>query len=134
METKNKLLQNDLKLEKFPEGAMVYVIEEIDTDGELYYRIGKTDNMNKRIGIYNTHSIHNKKVVHYVELLCPLQLETCVRSMLYKYRYKNKKAFDKCLESIKCVEEQTGGNIYKITYYENKLNKIYDGIILSSIL
>ena len=44
--------------------------------------------------------------------------------------------------SIKCVEEQTGGNnidtnnikIYKITYYENKLNKIYDGIILSSIL
>ena len=154
LETKNKLLQNDLKLEKFPEGAMVYVIEEIDTDGELYYRIGKTDNMNKRIGIHNTHSIHNKKVVHYVELLCPLQLETCVRSMLYKYRYKNKKdyfkcgltkikkAFDKCLESIKCVEEQTGGNnidtnnikIYKITYYENKLNKIYDGIILSSIL
>ena len=109
--------------------------------------------MNKRIGIHNTHSIHNKKVVHYVELLCPLQLETCIRSMLYKYRYKNKKdyfkcgltkikkAFDKCLESIKCVEEQTGGNnidnnikIYKITYYENKLNKIYDGIILSSIL
>ena len=25
LETKNKLLQNDLKLEKFPEGAMVYV-------------------------------------------------------------------------------------------------------------
>ncbi len=38
LETKNKLLQNDLKLEKFPEGAMVYVIEEIDSDGELYYR------------------------------------------------------------------------------------------------
>ena len=111
--------------------------------------------MNKRIGIHNTHSIHNKKVVHYVELLCPLQLETCIRSMLYKYRYKNKKdyfncgltkikkAFDKCLESIKCVEEQTGGNnidtnikmdYIQIIYYENKLNKIYDSIMLSSIL
>ena len=157
LETKNKLLQNDLKLEKFPEGAMVYVIEEIDTDGEIYYKIGKTDNMNKRIGIHNTHSIHNKKVVHYVELLCPLQLETCIRSMLYKYRYKNKKdyfkcgltkikkAFEKCLESIKCVENQTGGTsnvilnttnnkIYKITYYENKLNTIYNSINLSSIL
>jgi prophage antirepressor-like protein/predicted GIY-YIG superfamily endonuclease len=148
LELKNKLLQNDLKLEKFPEGALVYVIEETDTDGEMYYRIGKTDDMNKRIKIHNTHSIHNKKVVHYVELLCPLQLETCIRSMLYKYRFKNKKdyfkcklnkiikAFDKCIESIKCVETQTGGNnkIYTITYYNDKLTEIYDDINISSIL
>jgi hypothetical protein len=128
---------------------MVYVIEEYDTDNnELYYRIGKTDNMNKRISVHNTHSIHNKKVVHYVELSCPLQLETCLRSMLYNYRYKNnkdyykcsfnkiKKAFDKCLESIQCVESQSGGHnekIYIITYYENKLNSIYNNIIISNI-
>ena len=142
MELKNKLLQNDLKVEKFPEGGMVYVVEYIDTESTVYYKIGKTDNMNKRIKIYNTHSIHNKKVVHYFELKCPLQLETCVRSMLYKFRYKNKKdifncslkniikAFDKCLESIKCVEKQRGGNnninkkIYKIAYYENKLQQL----------
>jgi prophage antirepressor-like protein len=147
LESKNKLLQHDLKLEKFPDGAMVYVIEDTDTDGEIYYRIGKTDNMNKRIKIHNTHSIHNKKVVHYVELLCPLQLETCVRSMLYKYRYKNKKdyfkcelnkiikAFNKCIESIKCVENQTGGDnkTYTITYYKDKMKELYDIINLSSI-
>jgi len=145
LETTNKLLQNDLKLEKFPDGGLVYVIEETDNDGQIYYRIGKTDNMNKRIQIYNTHSIHNKTVAHYVELLCPQQLETCIRSMLYKYRYKNKKdyficslekikkSFTKCLESIKCIEEQSGG-VYKITYFENKLNKIYDSINISSIL
>ena len=154
LETKNKLLQNDLKLEKFPEGGMVYVIED-KVENEIYYRIGKTDNMNKRIKIYNTHSLHNKKVVYYVELLCPLQLETCIKSMLYKYRYKNRKdyfnchlnkiikAFDKCIESIKCVENQIGGHsteinikdyIYKITYYEDKLKKIYDIINISNIL
>ena len=132
---KNKLLQNNFKLEKFHECV----------DGEIYYKLGKTDNMNKRIQIYNTHSIHKKKVVHYVELLCPLQLETCIRSLLYKYRYKNKKdyfkctlnkiikAFDKCVESIKCIEEQTGGT-YKITYYEEKLKDIYNNINISSIL
>ena len=75
--------------------------------------------------------------------------------MLYKYRYKNRKdyfnchlnkiikAFDKCIESIKCVENQIGGhsstinnknNIYKITYYEDKLKKIYDIINISNIL
>jgi prophage antirepressor-like protein len=154
LETKNKLLHNDLKLEKFPEGAMVYVIEDT-IENEIYYRIGKTDNMNKRIKIYNTHSLHNKKVIYYVELLCPLQLETCIKSMLYKYRYKNRKdyfncslnkiikAFKKCIESIKCVENQTGGNltsfniknnIYKVTYYENKLQKINDIINISNIL
>ena len=47
--------------------------------------------MNKRIIIYNTHSIHNKPVVHYVKIKCPLQLETCLKSMLYKYRIKNRK-------------------------------------------
>ena len=99
------------------------------------------------------HTLHNKKVVHYVELLCPLQLETCIRSMLYKYRFKNNKdffkcsltkiikAFDECMKSIKCVENHTGGNInndntflYKITYYEQKLNQIYNIINLSTIV
>ena len=153
LEKKNKLLQNDLKIDKFPDGAMVYIIEDYDIDGEIFYRLGKTDDINKRISIYNTHSIHNKKVVYYVELLCPLQLETCIRSMLYKYRYKNRKdyyhcdlkkikiAFKKCIQSIKCVENQIGGNIiditenkiYKITYYEKKLHEIYDLINISTI-
>ena len=146
LENKNKMLLNDMKIEKFPEGGMVYIVEDFDANNDLYYKLGKTDDMNKRIKIYNTHSIHNKKVVHYVEVECPLPLETCIRSMLYKYRYKNrkdyfvcslnkiKKAFNECVKSLKCVEEQDGGGkIYKITYYENKLKKIYDMINIISI-
>jgi prophage antirepressor-like protein len=146
LENKNKILQNDLKVEKFPEGAMVYIVEEYDEDNEIYYRLGKTDDMNKRIKIYNTHSIHNKKVAHYVEVPCPLQLESCIKSMLYKYRYKNrkdlfkcslsraKKAFTECINSIKCVEEQKGGsNNYKITYYEDKLNELYYNVNIITI-
>lgn len=54
LETKNKLLLNDLKVEKFPDGAMVYIIEELDIDNEIYYKLGKTEDMNKRIQIHNT--------------------------------------------------------------------------------
>ena len=146
LERKNKILLNDMKIEKFPEGGMVYIIEDFDSNNDLYYKLGKTDDMNKRIKIYNTHSIHNKKVVYYVEVECPLPLETCIRSMLYKYRYKNRKdyficsltkiknAFNKCVDSLKCIEEQDGGSmIYKITYYENKLKKIYDKINIITI-
>ena len=146
LEHKNKLLKNDLKLEKFPEGAIVYIVEDYDIDKNIIYKIGKTDDLNKRIKIYNTHSIHNKLVVHYVEIQCPLQLESCVKSMLYKYRIKNRKeyfdcslkkiknAFNICMDSIKCIEsEQNGGSIYKVTYYENKLNKLYEQINIASI-
>ena len=63
--------------------------------------------------------------------------------MLYKYRIKNKKdyydttftkikkAFQKCLDSIKCVENQEGG--LRVMYYENKLNNIYNLLTISSI-
>jgi prophage antirepressor-like protein len=144
LEHKNKLLKNDMKVEKFPEGAIVYIIEDYDDNENKIYKIGKTDDMNKRIKIYNTHSIHNKIIVHYVEILCPLQLETCIRSMLYKYRIKNrkdffdcsllkiKKAFNLCIKSIKCIEQE-GGTINKITYYESKLNTLYNKINIASI-
>lgn len=148
LETENKILKNDLKVEKFPDGAMVYVVEEydIDNNNELYYKLGKTDDMNKRIKIYNTHSLHNKNVPYYVEAICPLPLETCIRSMLYKYRYKNrkdyfkcsitkvKKAFTECVNSIKCVEDQKGGNKkYIIIYYDDILKKLYDSINIITI-
>ena len=38
------------------------------------------------------------------------------------------------MDSIKCIEsEQNGWLIYKITYYENKLNKLYEQINIASI-
>jgi hypothetical protein len=79
-------------------------------------------------------------------------LKETILSMLYKYRYKTKKdyfvcsltrikkAFSECHKSIKCVEcldcdkDQTGGSVYKVTYYENKLKEMYDKINISSIL
>jgi hypothetical protein len=66
--------------------------------------------------------------------------------MLYKYRYKNrkdlfrcsltkvKKAFTECVNSIKCVEDQEGGNKkYSITYYDNILKNLYDSINIITI-
>ena len=65
--------------------------------------------------------------------------------MLYKYRFKNKKdifdcslfkikkAFNECIKSIKCVETQEGGTLYKVLYYANQLQDLYNQIIISSI-
>ena len=71
-----------------------------------------------------------------------LQLETCIRSILYKYKYKNIKDYFKCnfnkiikvfnkyMKIIKCVESQDGGNlVYKIIYYEKVEFTIMDDVI-----
>lgn len=56
--------------------------------------------MNSRKKIHNTHTLHNHDVAHIVESKCPLQLETCIRTMLYNFRYSGKKDFYECKLSV----------------------------------
>jgi prophage antirepressor-like protein len=117
----NEIMKNELKSDKFPEGGLVYVIDYSDDDKEVY-RIGKTGDMKIRKNVYDTHTLYKKKVIHTHETDCPIQLETCVRAMLYKFRVKNKKdfyecdkktiikAFKACVDSFDCMN-QKGGNI-----------------------
>ena len=106
-----KLLNNDLKKNKFPEGALLYVLDYSENNTEIY-RIGKTDDLNKRKQIYDSHTLHKKNVIHYTQITNPIKLEMCVRAMLYDFRYKDKKDFYVCkLKTIKdaikvCVQEQ----------------------------
>ena len=137
LEKQNNKLKNELKIEKYPNGSLVYIVDYTD-EQENIYRLGKTDNMTKRKKIYNTHTIYNKNIILRKEVSCPLQYETCLRSMLYNYRIKNRKdfyecdikkiekAFEKCEDSIKCMN-QTGGNIIinnKIQQLKNKQEDI----------
>lgn len=138
LEKDNKHMKTDLKKEKFPDGGLVYVIDYSD-EGDDIYRIGSTDNMNKRKKIYDTHTLHKKPVIYKKETTCPKKLEDCVRSLLYDYRYKNRKdfficklskiklAFKKCSTSIKCIN-QNGGMKNKISKMKIKASKILDNI------
>lgn len=120
LEKQNSLLKNELKIESYPNGALVYIVDYTD-EQENMYRLGKSDDLKKRKQIYNTHTIYKKNVVLMKEINCPLQFETCIRSMLYNYRIKNKKdffecdiqkikkAFEKCEDSINCMNQE-GGN------------------------
>jgi prophage antirepressor-like protein len=141
LEKQQKLMKNDLKKNKFPKGGLVYIIDYSDEyekeDG--VFRLGKTDDMNKRKKIYDTHMLHNKSVVEKELTDKPLQLENCIRAMLYDYRYKNKKdffvckkstikkAFKNCLRSIKNMN-QTGG-VNMLDTLQNKVNKLDKQII-----
>jgi hypothetical protein len=88
-----------------------------------------TTDMNKRKKIHDTHTFHKHTVVYYKLFECPQSLENCVRSMLYSYRYRDKKDFYqcslniikkaimKCRKSIDCIKsmgKQNGGFISDI--------------------
>lgn len=138
LEKQNKQMVNDLKKNKYPDGALVYVIDYSDEDNSVdgIYRIGKTDNMTTRKKIYDTHTLHSKKVVYKYFTENPLQFENCIKAMLYDYRYKNRKdfyicsfnkitrAFKNCEKSIKNMNQQGGSSDININALKLKLNKI----------
>ena len=88
--------------------------------------------------------MYKKNVVLIYETKCPIQIETCLRALLYDYRYKNrkdffichlkivKKALNYCKKSVQCMQ-QKGGNFYfyddifqlkiNLECAKNKINK-----------
>ena len=139
---------NDLKKEKYPNGALVYFIDYSDDDKyeKNVYRLGETDNMNKRKKIYDTHMLHNRPVVIKDFTEKPIPLETCIRAMLYDYRYKNKKdfylcdlniikkAFRNCKRSINNMN-QKGGGLSEIDRLKNNLIQLDEKIkVIDKIL
>jgi len=136
LEKQNKLMVNDMKKEQYPKGALVYILDYSDDypDELGIFRLGKTDDLNKRKKIYDTHMLHNKPVLCKEFVEKPIPLESCIRSMLYDYRYKNKKdfficsekyikkAFRNCLRSLKNMKQHGGGN--NIDILKKKINKI----------
>lgn len=142
LEKQNKLIISDMKKEKFPNGALVYFVDYSNDDNyeKNVYRLGATDDMNKRKKIYDTHTLHKRKVVEKVFTDNPIRLETCIRSMLYDYRYKNKKdfylcdldiikkAFKNCKKSINNMN-QKGGGLSDIDNLKNNLLELDKKII-----
>ena len=136
---KIKILKKNLTKNKYPKGMHVYVIED-----EKLYKIGYTNNLKKRIQVYNTGKANKATYAYYKKTNCGYEIEICMKAMLNKYIYKSNKEFydcdlDKIINSIiKCIKienkckkcddiNQIGGSNINIIdklikYYTNKLN------------
>lgn len=138
-----KRISDDCKKNHFPSGGIVYAIN-YSTKYEDIYRIGMTANMNKRKTIYDTHTLHNHKVVLIKKSNCPSRLESCIRAMLRKDKYyydgvvqkdfyvcslsKIKSSFDKCHKIIESIDNQCGGN-NKDKYYTSRYDRFFNHMI-----
>lgn len=141
MEKEMKKLKNELKKDVYPDGGYTYAIN-FSTEEEEIYKIGASKNFKKRMSPYNTHNSTKREYVIQEKTDCPVRLEYCIRGMLYKYRYKNKKdtyvcslniikkAFKECIKAVSCMDQTGGGNIISniINNDTNKLEKLNNKI------
>lgn len=97
---KIEILEKDLKNDKYELGDMVYIFREIDELGEIYYRVGETENLNLRIIKHNSSSIHKKELVFKIKTKHKKHLEECIKAHLYQYRYKDRKDYFKTDQKI----------------------------------
>lgn len=67
LNTKIKVLENDLKKDDLPKGGHVYIFEEIDQLNDKYIRIGSSDDVKKRMNNHNSSSVHKKRVLYKIK-------------------------------------------------------------------
>jgi prophage antirepressor-like protein len=135
LEKDNIKLKKDMTKNKYPKGTHIYIIED-----NQKYKIGYTDDLQKRLQSYNTGRSNKVDYIYYKKTKCGKEVETCLKSMLNKYIYKSNKEFYVCdidiiiKKILKCIKyekncsddnQQQGGSIniidniinyYKIKY------------------
>ena len=100
LNTKIKVLENDLKKDDLPKGGHVYIFEEIDQMNEKYIRIGSSDDVKKRMSNHNSSSVHKKKVLYKIKTDNFKQFEKCLQTHFYNFRYKKNGQNYKILDFI----------------------------------
>lgn len=138
---KIKILENDLKKQDYLEKGRCYIFEETDELCEKYYRIGQSDNLKNRMSTHNSSSSHNKIVVFEIKTKDIYHYEKCLRSTLYRYKYKNdffkaplniiKKSIKNCSYVVKTFKNTDLDNLDGGA--KNKDDKLIDNIDIYKI-
>ena len=81
---KVNILENNQRKEKYPDGGYVYIVKPNNIDDDLY-KIG--------INTFNTSLPDKINVIGKFRVDSPNAVEHCLKAILYKYRYINKKEY-----------------------------------------
>lgn len=78
----------------------VYVFEAFNTEDTLY-KLGNTDDLEKRLNTYNTGLANNLKILFELEVNDVEMVENCAKAFLKQYQYrKRKEVYETSLEII----------------------------------
>ena len=119
VEIKNKKLLNNQRNIIYPIGNALYIIKKKE-DNKVFYKIGYTKNLNKRLKVYNT-SYPNKIFYDYYLLVKDKNIDNCIRKIMHNKEFiKNKEYYVTTLKQI----------IAFIKKCDPSINEIYCGYCL----
>jgi len=105
--------------------GVIYILEAQNTDTTLY-KLGKSDDIKKRLKTYNTGNANDVEPLFIVKVSDITSAENCIKSLCKKYQYrKYKEIYEIDLELFKKVLETCSDISNELTkeYNNNKIKK-----------
>ena len=146
--SKIEILERNLKKITYPVMSVLYILQLTPNDKEGF-KIGKTEDMNKRLQVYNISMKDSPNVAYIFYSHDVNRLEKCVKNALKYYEYKKDKEYykvtkDVIIEAINdchyliakytCKECEKDMEIQKVSRHNNKYHKDENKIIITTLV
>lgn len=97
IKNRNKELENNQKKNKYPNGGSIYVTKPNINSNKKLNKIGKSKkNLKNRFSVYNTTVPDDVDERVYIPVEDPTGSEMCLKGLLHRYRYRDRKEYFKC--------------------------------------
>ena len=89
------LIKNNIKKPIEVIGGHIYILKAQNTTQKDMYKLGNTDNMKKRLRIYNTGNANNIEPLFVIKVDNIKMVEGCIKNIANEYQYrKNKEVYN----------------------------------------
>lgn len=85
------LIKNNLKKPKEIIGGHVYILKAMNTTQKDMYKLGNSDDMKKRLRVYNTGNANNIEPLFVMKVDDINKVEGCIKNLAKEYQYKKNK-------------------------------------------
>jgi phage anti-repressor protein len=116
------LIKSNIKKQTQVIGGHIYILKAMNTTQKDMYKLGNSDDMKKRLRVYNTGNANNIEPLFIMKVNDIIMVEGCIKNLAREYQYKkNKEVYNidfeflqklciKCKNFINQLEKEFANN------------------------
>jgi len=85
------LIKNNIKKQTEIIGGHIYILKAMNTTQKDMYKLGNSDDMKKRLRVYNTGNANNIEPLFVMKVNDIIMVEGCIKNLAREYQYKKNK-------------------------------------------
>ena len=85
------LIKKNIKKETNIVGGHIYILKAMNTTQKDMYKLGNSDDMKKRLRVYNTGNANNIEPLFVMKVNDIIMVEGCIKNLAREYQYKKNK-------------------------------------------